>query len=888
MAKKRTKKKQTSHRSKLARKGKQNIEKGRLLEQVAARMYASPFHKVTPNAELPPINRNPKLTREIDVLLESKVVTRPPKKAIECKNLNQKVGVERIDAFAGKLNDIGIAHEHGIYISPTGYTEDAIDRARPLNLQLLTLRGLTKDGLASVTADSSQLKVFYIAKVQGITVTNNVEQIGNAGDLLIFFDGNSNFCGTVADLIWNQWQAGMIPEEAGRYDINVIVPDGWRQIINGKDEPVLGIKAVVQVTALVFKIPGESTYHTLTRATDGKIEKRQLNTTFHVNITQTTVHTLEAFDSEADLAVAINGLSGIHLTIRTRLPRIQYMNRFFYPLSARVVQLLKKRWEDANVPKQSVEDLDVNDIEGTDLRAMFDPLSHQYPGKHTPVVVYDESNRTAVDVSSLLREGEHERVCQFEKYFRRLPRPELSALLHDANLIYGQKLLESSASLPRQKALRLASRARRKVLKALRFKPTSLEAHHDLGIVLQEMGLHSEAVASFDRSLILAPGRVSTLNLRAQSLRSLGRFQDALTTYDQILSLQPDNIETLYFRSGLLGTLGRYHESIEGYDAVLKAVPTQYESLYCRGLGQYNLGLYEASIVSFSAALRVRPADLDPVVYRGMAFERCGRNEESLNDYTTVLSRDPTKHELFINRGSVLRALGRYEEALADFDLGLQHHSDHTIGWNNRGATLDNLGRSEEALESYQSAIEIDPLYKMALMNCGISLSSLGHLEDALVCFDNALKLDPEDVSTLHSKGLAFYRLARFEEALQIYDRVLILNPSSYDSLANRALILAELGRLDEAVESANRALSLAPQTNGRSMLFVIRAKVSHLMSRFSDVVEDLVAAWKLDPTLILAVKDCHSLFIDSFNALPSATEEQSNVYAKLRELQTE
>src|ERR1041384_4043373 len=239
MPKKRTKKKQTSHRSKLARKGKQNIEKGRLLEQVAARMYASPFHKVTPNAELPPINRNPKLTREIDVLLESKVVTRPPKKAIECKNLNKKVGIERIDAFAGKLNDIGIAHEHGIYISPTGYTEDAIDRARPLNLQLLTLTGLTEDGLASVTADASQLKVFYIAKVQGITVTNNVEQIGNAGDLLIFFDGNGNFCGTVADLIWNQWQAGMIPAEAGKYDINLIVPEGWRQIINGNEQPVL-------------------------------------------------------------------------------------------------------------------------------------------------------------------------------------------------------------------------------------------------------------------------------------------------------------------------------------------------------------------------------------------------------------------------------------------------------------------------------------------------------------------------------------------------------------------------------------------------------------------------------------------------------------------------
>lgn len=876
-----------SHRSKRARKGKQSTEKGRLLEQIAARMYASPFYQVTPNAELPPVDRNPKLTREIDVLLESKVVTRPSKKAIECKNLNEKVGIEKIDAFVGKLNDVGIAHEHGIYISPTGYTEDAIDRARPVNMQLLKLTGLTEDGLASITTVASQLKVFYLAKVQGITVTNNVERIGNADDLLVFFDGNGNFCGTVADLIWNQWQAGIFPAEAGRHDINVIVPDTWRQIINGKEEPILSLRAVVQVTALVFKIPGESTYHTLIRANDGQIEKRQLNTTFNVDVNETTVHTLEAFDSESDLAEAIRGLGGVRLTIRTRLPRIQYLNRFFYPLSTRVIELLKKRWEDPNLPEPPAVDLNIADIEGTDLSAMFDPLAEGYPGKRAPVLVYDESKATAVDVSGLLREGQAERVCQFEKDFPKLPRPELGSLLHDANLLYGQKLMEISANVARNKALQLAHRARQKVLKALRFSPTA-EAYHNLGIVLQEMDRHSEAVVSFNSALALTPGRVSTLNLKAQSLRHLKRFHDALTTYEQVLNIEADNIEALYYRSGLLGVLGRYEESVEGYNAVLKRAPTHYESLYCRGMGQYNLELYEASIASFTDALSLREDELDPLVYRGMAFERCSRNEEALADYTAVLSRDPGKDELFINRGSVLRALGRYEEALSDFDQGLQRHPNHIIGWNNRGATLDNLGRPDEALESYQKVIEIDPINRMAWTNIGISLSSLGRPEDALVGFDNALKIEPEHIPTLHSKGLALYRLGRLEESLQIYNHVLALNRDAYDTLANKALVLAELCRFDEAVESVNRALNLAPQTNGRSMLFVIRAKVSHLMSRFSDVVEDVVAAWKLDPTLILAVKDCHPLFIASFNALPSATEEQSNVYAKLRELQTE
>lgn len=141
---KKRKKNQTQRKSKRARKGRESTEKGGLLEQIAAQMYGSPFHKVTPNAKLAPINRNPKKKREIDVLLEGKVVTRPRQRAIECKNLGKKVGVGKIDEFIGKLADVGIPYEHGIYVSPKGYTADAVDRAQPVNIQLLTLTGLTE------------------------------------------------------------------------------------------------------------------------------------------------------------------------------------------------------------------------------------------------------------------------------------------------------------------------------------------------------------------------------------------------------------------------------------------------------------------------------------------------------------------------------------------------------------------------------------------------------------------------------------------------------------------------------------------------------------------------------------------------------------------------
>lgn len=875
-------KKLTSRKSKRSRKGKISTEKGRLLEQIAARMYKSPFHDVIPNAKVSPVDRNPELKCEIDVLLKSKVVTRPARRAIECKNLSEKVGLEKINAFVGKLQDVGIPYEHGVYISSRGYTEDAIDRSKPVNLKLLTLTGLTEDGLDSITAKAFQLRVFYLARVEELTITNNVEKIDKGWELLIFFDEKGNFRGTVADLVWNQWQAGVIPMTAGKHEINIVIPEGWRQIVNGKEEPILAVTASVTVFAFVLRIPGESTYHTLIRATDGTVEKRQLNATFNVNVDRSVPQTLEAFDSEDDLRRAVQTQKGVGVTIRTRLPRIQYMNRFYYPLSNRVDQLLKERWEQPSGVVSSPDDLNIDQVEGTDLTAVFEPLSEGYPGRRVPVIIYEEKQGTAVDVSGLLQVGDYRRVVEHEKNFRRHPRRELGSLLHDANLIYAEKLLESAAALPRVKALRIAERARKKVLNALRFNPRSRDAHHDLGIVLQEMVRHQEAVQSFDTALAIAPHEISTLNLKAMSLRELSRYPDALTVYDRILALQPDHLEALYYRSGLLGAVGRYEESAQGYESVLKTVPDHYESLYCRGLSLYNLGRYDDSVDSFSGALQKRPGELDALLYRGMAFERIGKNKEALSDYDIVIAGEPNKHEFYINRGSVLHHLGRYEDALADLDHGLTHHPDNTVGWNNRGNSLSSMGRFEEALESYDRVLQIEPGNRMALTNRGLTLSASGRLEEALVSFDQALEIEPDNLPTLHSKGLTLYRLGRSDDALLIYDRVLALDPKADDTLANKALALADVKRLNEALDAANAALKSSPQTNDRAMLFAIRAKVSYLMSHLEAVAPDIVEAWKLDPSLILTLRECHPMFIESFWGLTSPSADESKLYEQL------
>ena len=69
-------------------------------------------------------------------------------------------------------------------------------------------------------------------------------------------------------------------------------------------------------------------------------------------------------------------------------------------------------------------------------------------------------------------------------------------------------------------------------------------------------------------------------------------------------------------------------------------------------------------------------------------------------------------------------------------------------------------------------------------------------------------------------------------------------------------------------------------------MLFAIRAKISYPMSRFRDVVTDMVEAWKLNPHLVLSLKESHAPFVESFNALPAVNEEESELYSFLSKKQ--
>jgi tetratricopeptide (TPR) repeat protein len=879
-----SKKKQARKNRKTSAKAKQNSKKGRLLEETVARMYQSPRFVVERNAKLPPLKGKRRRGRDIDLLLSSRVISKPARQAIECKNLGERIGIGKIDEFAGKLSHVGIPHEHGIFIAAGAYTKDAIDRACPDGIKLLTLTGLTDDRLGHVISEAFQFNVFYLAQVTGITVTNELDKIENGGELLLFFDNEDNLCGTVADLIWNRWQEGQPGLVAGEHGLTLSVPEGWHQKINGKREPVLGINATVQVWALTLQFSGEVTDHALVNAASGVIEKRRVNASFNIPRPDGTIYQLEAFDSEAKLNSAINSRGRVRVATRVPLPRIEWMGRFFYPLSARVAEILKQNSDDYDAGRvTALSEITVAEMEGTDLRSMWESLKDGYPGTRVPVVVTaDPSKAEVVDVTGLLRGGEFKKVIEFEKHLGQNPRLDLAELIHEAYLIYGGTLLEAAEGKTRAQSLRFLNRAMQKVRRALRLKPNSADAYHNLGILFKEMGRDGEALDNFDSALALEGDRQPTLALRAKTLSALGRLNEAQASWEEVLSIDPENLEALYFSSGVLGALNRYEESVAGFDRVLSVSPSHAETWRYRGLGLLNLGRREEALFSFDKARSLGDENSELWSNRGRVLQNLGRCQEALDNYGKALTIDPGMFDVMINRGSMLTALGRHEEAIQNFDAGLAHAEGTSEVWNSRGASLQDSGRFDEALDSYEKSLTINPNNRMALMNRGLALMELDRLDEALTSFNQALELEPENIATLRARGVTLYEMGRNDEALADHERILDLDTSAFDVWSNKGLVLAELGRWEEAISAANEGLRLVPNQSEIATLRLVRAKILFLANRHADSAEEMVSAWKLDTDRVVSLHECRKRFIEAYRSLESPSPEQKLLFSEM------
>lgn len=345
--------------------------KGRMIEEIVARMHARPGIQVECNVKLAPASGTGSQKREFDVLISTEVLGYPVRWAIECKNEKEPVGSPYVDTFISKLQYVGIPSQNGIFVSTSRYTKGALERAKAAGMRPLMLRDALRD-LDTTIACALQTVVFLLPIVNGLVYENSyTAPMDTADDVHVLYNEQGEPAAILADLAWQAWMRDLIPSALGQHEVDVASEQPVYQRIDNQLVRVTKITIRMLVLGLLMQFTGETSQYHLQNAENNAFEKGQITAKF--DLPAPGKRQLVTLDSEDQLREYVNMPAVVKVTNRLRLPRVNYWNALYWPPSDRVVRIAAERmraFEEGLIPDP--RPFNIVELEGTELERIFE------------------------------------------------------------------------------------------------------------------------------------------------------------------------------------------------------------------------------------------------------------------------------------------------------------------------------------------------------------------------------------------------------------------------------------------------------------------------------------------------------------------------------------
>ena len=345
-----------------------NKKKGDVLEALVATLHKVSGVEVRCKAQVTVLGLNATDTREIDVLLEGTLADYPVRISIECKNWRKPVGVEIIDSFYGKLQQVGIPLCHGIVVSACGYTAPAKRRAEGAGIRLLEFEGLTADRMDRAVHEAFQSAVFVGLRWVCISLFPLYPSDSDLGshDSIQFVhprEGSESLEGWAIKAVWTAWATGKVPLSLGEYTMIIT------ESPEGAASPSSSAAFVtVAVVGHLFSKPGTVRISQLRNAATQKIERARADAEF---ADEDRPRDLIFVPTEQELRNQ-QPQGALHIDLgRIRIPRIE-LGIAWFPFSERALLRFKKLESSGELPT-------FDNIEGRALIRAWDPAYSTSP-----------------------------------------------------------------------------------------------------------------------------------------------------------------------------------------------------------------------------------------------------------------------------------------------------------------------------------------------------------------------------------------------------------------------------------------------------------------------------------------------------------------------------
>lgn len=177
--------------------------------------------------------------------------------------------------------------------------------------------------------------------------------------------------------------------------------------------------------------------------------------------------------------------------------------------------------------------------------------------------------------------------------------------------------------------LRDLSAAEGLLVRAAALEPDAEEIHSNLGLVLDAMGRHEEAIVALRRALSLRPDFAAAHNNLGEVLKQVGRRGESIEAFRQAVLLDPGLAAAQSNLGMALGEEGDAAAAEAAFRAALRADPLfdDAHSNLCSLLLQRRQ--YQAALAATEAYLRCYPGHAGALAFRYAAFLQGGQKKEA-------------------------------------------------------------------------------------------------------------------------------------------------------------------------------------------------------------------------------------------------------------------
>ncbi|MGO9969651.1 MAG: tetratricopeptide repeat protein [Bryobacteraceae bacterium] len=325
--------------------------------------------------------------------------------------------------------------------------------------------------------------------------------------------------------------------------------------------------------------------------------------------------------------------------------------------------------------------------------------------------------------------------------------------------------------------------------RALVLRPDYAEAHNNLGLILNEQGKREEAVAHYECALAIRPDYANAHSNLGTALAAQGRIADATTHLERALVLDPNHANAHNNLGLALAAQGRIADAIAHYERALALNPRHANAHNNLGLALGAQGRAADAIAHFERALVLNPGYPDPHSNLGLALAAQGRIADAIAHYERALVLNPRHVNAHNNLATALIAQGRTADAIARLERALVLNPGHADLHNNLGVALIAQGRIREAIAQYERVLVLRPDDANAHSNLGTALAEQGSIADAMSHLERALVLNPRHADAHNSLGNIFKDEGKFDDAMAHYGRAIAIRPDFGEAHLNRTEI---------------------------------------------------------------------------------------------------